>query len=316
MKLKKLIFYLFPAVAFASCSAVYEDLDPCPQGADVSLTFTRNMENKDLYDSQVDCAKLLLFDKNDDFYGEYEYTEGRTLRLDLPVGDYKAIVYGGMSCDNTSFLFTTTPGPGLKYHEVETYLRGTRAAESAADLHDHFHGLGAFSVEEDDMTHRPVTVDLTRNTNRFNISLSYSDNSAISASEYSFELTADNSVSNHENSVKPQGAHVTYRPHGVDTDGKTLTAHLSTPRLTDDLASRLIVRRAGQTDPVVNISLIQYIEKMFKDALPGASLQEYLDREDTWNFEFKLEPDAEDEMHISLTFKINDWTVIINSFDL
>ncbi len=316
MKLKGTFILPVTLLALASCSGFYEDLDPCPQGADVSLTFTRNMLQEDLYDTHVDCAKLLLFDGNDDFFGEYDYVEGRTVNLELPVGDYKAIVYGGMSCENTDFLFTTAPGPGLKYSQVETYLKGTRGSESNRKLHDHFHGLGEFSVEENDMSHRPVTIDLTKNTNNFNVTLSYSDGSAISESNFRFELLADNHVSNHENTVQKQGTQVTYAPHDLTStsSGKEITAHISTPRITLDPSSVLNVYKTGSATPILSIPLIQNIEKIHQDALPGSSLQEYLDREDTWNFEFTLDPES--DKFTGISFKINDWVVIISEWDL
>lgn len=316
MKLKNVLFFSLAPLAFCSCNAIYDDLDACPHGADVSLTYTRNMQAIDKYDTDVDCAKLLLFDGSDDFVGEYEYEGARIVNLELPVGDYKAIVYGGMSCDDTDFLFTTTPGSGLKYDQVETYLSGTRTPESSRKLHEHFHGLGSFTVEEEDMHHRPVTIDLTKNTNSFNVSLSYSDKSPINASEYKFELIADNHVSNHENQVQKQGTPVTYRPHDITTEGngEEITAHLSTPRLTLDRESKLRITKSGETNPVIDISILQYIEQMHHKAMPGSSLQEYLDCEDIWNFEFVLQP--EDEKIVGLSFKINNWIVIINNWDL
>ena len=71
MKLNSYILTLLSA-ALTSCSAVYEDLEPCPTGADVTLTYCKNMQGSDLFDAQVHCAKLLLYNAEGKIIGEYD----------------------------------------------------------------------------------------------------------------------------------------------------------------------------------------------------------------------------------------------------
>ncbi|MDE5552392.1 MAG: FimB/Mfa2 family fimbrial subunit, partial [Muribaculaceae bacterium] len=160
MKLNSYILTLLGAAALTSCSAVYEDLEPCPTGADVRLTYCNNMQATDLYDTHVHCAKLLLYNAEGKFVSEYDYTAAPTLSLDLPVGHYYAIAYGGMTCEDASYQFGSNLEQNHHYTTLETYLKGSRAV-IADKLHTHFHGFGEFTISDTDLAHISTTIDLT-----------------------------------------------------------------------------------------------------------------------------------------------------------
>lgn len=320
MKLKNAIFSVFSVAALCSCSAVYEDLDPCPQGAAVNLTFTKNMQYLDRYGEEVHCATVLIYDSQSRFVGEFPVADGsNNVKIDLPKGDYHAIAYGGMSCVDSNHEFNFDINDPHSYNDLLVYLQGTRAAESSTKLHGHFHGVGNFTVTDDDLTHVPVVIDLVKNTNLISLDLAYSDASPVQKSDFTVTLTADNAVMNHDNSVAKQNQDIIYRPFaetvGTSTtiiNGLTapvLSSEISTCRLTPDSNATLhIADAAGQE--VLTIPLISYIRKMNFDG----SLEDYLDRQDSWHFEFVLDP-ATDKM-AGLSFTINGWTVIINEFDI
>lgn len=303
----------------ASCSAVYEDLEPCPQGADIRLTFTRNMQGEDLFDAEVHCATLLLYDAEGHFLGQYPYTEGHTLKLDLPTGEYHAIAYGGMLCEDADFDFAEALADGHHYSDVQTYIKGTRDVTLSKDLHQHFHGMSDFTITDDDMTHISHVIDLTRNVNNFHVVLSYSDGSTIAADDYHFTITADNAVTDHANNIVKQGESVVYYPHSFDTirageEGASVKANITIGRLEADTEATLkVTTKDGQTVPVY-IDLMEYLAKISKDDMPGGSLQDYLDCQNDWTLEFTLEPES--DKIAGLKFKINDWIVVINNFKL
>lgn len=319
MKLKSQILTLLGVSLLASCSAVYEDLEPCPQGADVRLTFTRNLQGEDLFDAEVHCATLLLYDADGHFLGQYPYTEGSTLKLDLPTGRYHAIAYGGMLCDDADFDFAEALADGHHYADVQTFIKGTRDVSLAKDLHQHFHGVGDFEITDEDMEHISHVIDLTRNINNFHVVLSYADGSTIKADDYRFSITADNAVTDHANNIVKQGEPVVYMPHSFDTtrageEGASIKANITTGKLETDSEATLKVTTKDGSTTAVNIDLMEYLAKISADDMPGASLQDYLDCQNDWTLEFTLEPES--DKIAGLTFKINDWIVVINNFNL
>lgn len=307
----------FFAALCSSCSAVYEDLDPCPQGANVRLTFCNNLSGDDKYDEQVHCAKVLLYDEAGEFVSAHEFT-GPTLSLALEPGKYHAVAYGGMSCEESDFEFSHDLNVPHNYNDLQSWLKGTRAPESTKKLHDHFHGMGDFTISDDDKEFISTSIDLTKNTNSFRIELVYSDGSPIKASDFNYTITADNSVADHKNSVVEQGTEVTYRPHaeGETTDASGVNvawADLSVAHLMGDSKARLSVTNSMK-ETVVNLPLIEYLDKIRQHDAGNLGLQSYLDKQDSWTLRFTL--DRESDLLISLTVKINDWNVIINSWDL
>lgn len=308
---------IFFAAMCASCSAVYEALDPCPQGANVRLTFCNNLSGDDKFDEQVHCAKVLLYDEAGEFVSAHDLN-GSTTSVALEPGKYHAIAYGGMSCEESDFEFSHDLNAPHNYNDLQSWLKGTRAPESTKKLHDHFHGMGDFTISEDDMDFISTSIDLTKNTNSFRIELVYSDGSPIKASAFDYTITADNAVADHKNSVVEQGEEVTYRPHA---EGETEEANginvawadLSVAHLMGNSKARLSVTNSAK-ESVVNLKLIEYLDKIRQLDAGNIGLQSYLDRQDSWTLRFTLDP--EKDLLISLTIKINNWSVIINDFDL
>ncbi|MDE6559336.1 MAG: FimB/Mfa2 family fimbrial subunit [Muribaculaceae bacterium] len=320
MKLTDIFLSAIAAVALTSCSAVYDDLDPCPQGVDMTLTFTRNMNWEDQYDTRVHCAKIRLYDQKGNFFGEYD-VDGNMANLELPVGKYHAIVYGGMSCENASFDFSHSAADAHHYSALETFIKGTRSPESTLQLHSQFHGTGDFEVKWDDLRHREHTIDLTHNVNNFKILLSYSDASEIKPEEYEVTITADNAVTDHSNNVVKQGEDVTYHPYaeGEIADGKKVDGtpapnaylDLSIGRLTTDSNATLHVVRKEDGASMLEIRLVDVLEEIMGKDSKATSLQDYLDRQDAWTLEFTIDPKPS-----FTTIKVNDWLVVINKWDL
>ncbi|MDE6027332.1 MAG: FimB/Mfa2 family fimbrial subunit [Muribaculaceae bacterium] len=327
MKLKNFILSALSGTILCSCSAVYETGDLCPQGAKVNLTFCNNMQEKDLYPAEVHCAKLLLYNGEGNFCGEYEYDKGNTINIDLPVGSYHAIAYGGMSCEDADVAFVNPISAPHSYSELQTYLKDTRADRISRNLHPHFHGAADFTVSLEDMDYTPVAIDLTKNTNAIRVVLKYADGTEIDPGNFNFTVAADNAVSDHANAIVKQGRDVIYTPYltGSESaegkspsrngeDGQSAWADISVARLTADSKAQLKVTPKGSTEPSVDIELISYIEKIKNLDTGTGSLQDYLDRQDSWVLEFNLEPET--DRFSGLTFKINNWEMVINSFDL
>ncbi|MDE5888337.1 MAG: FimB/Mfa2 family fimbrial subunit [Muribaculaceae bacterium] len=323
MKLHKIIIPAIALVMLSSCSMLHDDLEPCRQKVNINLCYTKNMQSIDQFNDKVHCAKVLLYDSDGNFYGQYDYDNVGKLSVVLPPGNYHTIAYGGMACDESDFDFNISLNDAHHYSSLETYIKGTRATESSKDLHDHFHAVGDFTVRAVDTGEVNTTLDLTKNTNRFRVELMYEDGSKISASNFNCYITADNAVTDHSNAVVAQGEDITYRPYQTgagqtdeDADGHKAWmawADITTGRLTEDSAIGLHVDRAAYPDVFIDIPLIEYLEHVRQKELGNMSLQEYLDRQDHWTLTFTIQPDIDQFTIVSL--KINNWNMVLNDYD-
>ncbi|MBD5348191.1 MAG: FimB/Mfa2 family fimbrial subunit [Bacteroides sp.] len=318
MKPKSFILPSFAlALALSSCNAIYEDLAPCPQGVEISLAFTNNMEGVDRVASDVHCSNIFIYDGNGDLYGHYDLDNSNRIDLELPAGNYRAIAFGGMRCDDASFDFSHHPEDFHNYADLLAYIRGTRAPESNARLHDQFHVASDFSVDADDMTHRSMTLDYIRNTNNIRVGLDYEDGTSINPADFNFSITADNYVTDHANNVIPQGADCVYTPCAQGTtpaagDARQYAwAEISTGRLTSDSNARLKITSASDGKTLFDVNLVEYIAKIHPAELPGTNLQEYLDRQNNWTVKFSLEPSGDKIAGLVIT--INGWIINLSN---
>ncbi|MDE6805260.1 MAG: FimB/Mfa2 family fimbrial subunit [Muribaculaceae bacterium] len=322
MKLKNLILPAITVVMLSSCSMFHDELEPCRQKANIRLSYTKNVEGTDKFNEQVHCAKVLLYDGSGTYMGQYDYDAAAGgISVSLPAGNYHAVAYGGMGCDEADFLFADPLSEGHKYSSLMTYLNGTRAGESSKDLHDHFHSTGDFTVAGLDTGEVSTVLDLTKNTNRFRVELMYEDGSAITANDFICTITADNAVTDYANNVVAQGEDVVYRAHttGIGTaetgegDVPMAWSAFTTGRLTADSNITLHVDRTAWPDKTLDLPLIEYLKEVYKHEMTTGTLQDYLDRQDTWNVSVTVQPDH--GRVVVVTLKINDWKLVISGFD-
>lgn len=303
---------------------IHDDLEPCKQKANISLSFTNNMESRDKYAEQVHCAHVQLYDREGKLYGTYPYESDAKLSLMLPLGQYHVIAYGGASCDVTDVDFNHPVDQTHHYSTIETTIKGTRAAELAKDLHAYFHAMGDFTVQALDYGEVNHNLDLIKNTNRFDVELRYTDGSKIAANKFKVYLTADNAVTDHANNVVPQGQDVIYRPFSttecqadkaVDGVKPWLGVYsLSTGRLTAGADMKVHIDRADNSKAVEIIDLDKYLTQLHKKELGSYTYQQYLDRQDTYLVEVEIEPDGDRLIIVSL--KINKWNMVLNDYEL
>lgn len=319
MKHKSLILSSILAAGLCSCSMIHDDnLEPCRQQAVIQLAFTRNLQGTDAYDEQVHCATVLVYDENGNFVEKFDATGRPVITTGLLPGNYHAVAYGGMNCDEADFLFNIPTGEAHSYTSLETFINGTRAGESSKNLHAHFHGTADFTVRALDYGNADASIDFTKNTNNIRVELKYADNMPVAEQDFDVYITADNVVTDHQNALVPQGQDVTYRPfdNGTGTDDNgvpTAWTEFSTGRLTGDCNATLHVVRRYDGQEVVTLPLPAKLNTIRDKELPGATLQEYLDRQDRWTIDFTLDHIVDQYMVIDL--KINNWTVVINDYD-
>ena len=323
---------------------------PEPFVAEFQLRFVYdyNMEFANAFHNQVDCLSAYFFDKDGHLVSVHKILDRELLadenfRLapQLPVGDYHVIAYGDMDCENASFS-NKNLSEGALFSDLHVHLNPDCLIDSTRfRLHNHYYGSADFSV--DPQSNMQATVHMMRNTNSIQVALQHLNGSFIDHNDFIYEITDDNNDFDYENNLLATGE-IKYNPWNtetrstgvVSTDGDddddnpddpdnddidqnwyAAVAQFTTSRLVaqKQTSTTLHVRRAEDGQTVFRIPLINYM-LLFKHDNSGAGLdnmgdQEYLDRENTWNFVFFLKDGLWVDGHII----INDWEVRMNNTD-
>lgn len=325
--LHNLSLLLCLAAAVLASSCVYEDEVPCPCG--VRFVYDMNMEFADAFAAQVDDVTLLIFDAE----GRYLDTRtaqgllgragGSRMELgDLPPGTYRLLAWAGLCNEAAPYALLPAPlVPGeTTLSQLMLRLEGVRQGEHGAPLADVWHGLLTdFTVTG----HSPAegTIRLTKDTNRFRI-LVQTAGQAMHAADYRLGITAANACLGWDNRpVATPDAEVVYRPYVQaeaaieDEAGGTavtaLTAEMATLRLMADGQQRFTVENTARGETLMDIDLIRYLDLMRLDEHAAMPLQEFLDRENTWNIILLMGTDG-----TLLTIQINAWVLVLNQTEL
>ena len=339
--------FALPTAGLLSCSLVREDIAECPNPEiEIRFMYDYNMEYANAFHNQVDCLSVYFFDA-DGHLVDIERVTNRDSLADenyrmkplLPDGNYHVVAYGGMECENASFaphnLATGAHLTDLNVHLNPNCLTDTTRFR----LHNHYYGSGDFTV--DNKADSRATVYMMRNTNSVQIALQHLNGSPIDVNDFIFEITDDNNDFDYANNLLATGE-IKYNPWNtenrstgtVDSDTTldsnaaesstqewhTALAQFTTSRMVarKQTSATLHVRRAEDGDTVFRIPIINYM-LLFKHNNSGAGLeqmsdQEYLDRENSWNFVFFLD-ETKDNMWINTRLIINDWEVRLNNTD-
>ena len=314
---------LLLAGLLSSCSSLIdEDLSDCRYGSGIRfeyLIYDDNGGAADAFATSVDLVTLYIFDDN----GKYiaAKTEGgEALRdpqwrmtLDLDPGKYHVIAWAGL--DGTSFI-----GPqecsGKEDAGVELNCEGML---STSDLHPLWHGAADIVVEKDYTEH---TVSLVKDTRRIRIVLQQINGRPLSADDFDFSITDDNSRLGHDNMPIPSGT-LPYRPYttgqqsvGGGEDGtRAVTvayAELCTSRLVAGNLPRLRIHRTSDDKPVIDIPLLDYL--LLRRA-EGSKLtdQQFLDRNDAYTLVFFLDKNL---LWLKTQIIINGWIIRLNGIEM
>ena len=333
------------AGCFSSCELVREDLAECPSPVvELRFIYDYNMEYANAFHNQVDCLSVYFFDSDGKLVKIEKVTDPALLsdedfrmHPELPAGSYHAVAYGGMDCEQASFS-STTMSENARLTDLHVQLNPACLTDSTRyRLHNHYYGSVDFTTDPEQDTY--ATLPMMRNTNTVHVALQHISGSPIDCKDFIFEITDDNNDFDHENNLLATGE-ITYKPfltdnrstgtqEGIDTTGLQQThvalAQFTTSRLMTRSAATgkqtptlLHVRRASDGATVFRIPLINYMLLFKSDnsaaGLSGMGDQEYLDRENQWNFVFFLD-DSRGDLWVSSRIIINDWEVRLNSTD-
>lgn len=324
-------------LSLSGCSAIYEDLDPCPPtGASVRFVYDYNMEFANAFPAQVDCLNLHVYDENGAFVASFSEStaaladEGYRMTLDLPEGHYHLVAHGGLACENSSFAPVKTPEAGHLHTDLSVAMHPhCLSDDSHRNLHKFFYGALDIDIVTENMT--DATVRMMRNTNDIQIALQHIHGSPVDVKDFNFAIYDDNTLFRHDNEIIPAGE-VKYTPwatanratgtvddNGSRADGQTevqvALAELSVSRLVTYNRPRLHITRASDGSTVVDIPLINYMLLYKSHNIDNMSDQEYLDRENQWNFLLFLD-ETQNDLWINNIIRVNDWTVRLNDVQL
>lgn len=332
----------FPMAGLSSCSTVFDDLSGCGTTVELRFVYDYNMEFANAFPNQVHCLSVYFFDQDGQLVTVERVTdrdllsdEEWRLRPVLPEGDYRVVAYGGMDCDESSFFQAGAMPEGSHFSNLHVQMDNSCLVDdSRRRLHNHFYGAAEFTVDR--KTDTRATVEMMRNTNSIQVALQNENGGQIDVNDFVFEIIDDNNDFDHENNLLTTGE-ITYNPWNTENRSTGLAegsdgtdpskewhaalAQFTTSRLmlrhpqTKPTATTLVVTRVRDGETVFRIPLVNYM-LMFKHDNTGAGLdgmgdQEYLDRENTWNFVFFLK----DNLWLSTHIIINDWEVRLNNTD-
>ncbi|MCM1293758.1 MAG: FimB/Mfa2 family fimbrial subunit [Bacteroides sp.] len=307
-------------------SAIYDGLDPCPQGARLRFVYDYNMEFANAFPSQVHCLTLLIYDGQGRLVDTRTETtsvlsdENYRMTIDLPEGKYHFVAYGGMACENATFKFVDNPTQGSLLTDLSVRMDARCIdANPGVDLHPLFYGDLDLTVEQESTDYVEGTVYMMKDTNNIRILLQNQDGTPLDSKDFTFTITDNNTLFNYKNDVVPTADGNVYNPWasgdaspGTMEDGGDAVlayAEFSTSRLTVGSGAKLIIKSVKDGDVLLSIPLVNYLLLLKSDHYASMGSQEFLDRESRWNMIFFLIDGKWLDTHIV----INDWIVRLNS---
>lgn len=321
-----------------SCGSVFDDLDPCPEGMRLRFIYNYNTEESNSFPSQVECLTVHIYDSQERLIKTVTENsavlsdEDYRMDIDLPAGEYTAVAYGGISCDEASFAHTTSMGSGEQLQSIVMKLKDEHVGRR---LHDLYQGRVSFTVEADTPTYGDATLPMMKLTNHYRILLFKTDGTPTDGNDFDFFIEDSNSLLDYQNlpcatvtsrydsyvkgaieisdDLEQGGEQVPAEvaQSGTTRSDRTSTigyAELSTPRLWLGNAPVLTIYSHEMARNVLRIPLnkMLLLEKGDYDKFDN---QEYLDRNSMWNLTFFLNSD--DTWNNAVIY-INGWRVRIN----
>lgn len=298
--LKKIISCLGIAICMVCpTSCMHDSFDDC--GVYLEFIYNYNMGYIDAFASYVPTVDVFVFNKE----GEFLFTLQATLdqlinhkRMflghDLPFGTYQILTIGGLGPD---FIFSDRNGNELKQgittiEEVQLALRHD-SDEISHEFSNVWFGYPITVEYEADLSLWPLY--LIKNTNRFNLVLTYTGDSRQAIRNdgvvYTFEIHApEEGVYSWINSAIDMNPiiYMPFEEHVEGEPGSLSESHINTCRLFsgEDYDYRLKIKDTRTQEVLWEQDLIFLLSKTKPPSRPDGTvlpLQEYLDRQSDWN---------------------------------
>ena len=337
------------ACLLSSCSMMHDDQSDCRQELRVDFRYDMNMKFADAFSSQVKQVTLYAYSATDGslVYKKTESTDdikahGGYMVLDgLRSGKYNIKVWAeGENRHDDSYTYGQPSSASSDISVLTSRINRTSGErELSHDLTPLYHGL----LTDADLTIdgygvKTVTVPLTKDTNVIRVVLQNASGKKLNAADFSFFIDDDNTFLAYDNSSLRDDS-ITYRPWSkydgiagssgnngnanaaaatrtdseLDTPVSAVVAELTANRLFVEKHPRLRVRNNLNGKTVFSIPLIDYALLVKGNYNRQMSDQEYLDRQDEYNFVFFIDNNYN---WLSASVLINSWRVVLHNTDI
>ncbi len=346
--LKQILLPLLGIAATAtlsSCHAIYDDEGDCAANYRVRFIDDMNLKYADAFDAEVQSMSLYVFNSN----GEMVYYDAQNQDVLTTAGDnyhcmdisslapgkYHVVAWGGVH-EGSSFTLPTMSSRASRMSDLTCKLKRSQTLDNDydlvnEDLDDLFHGAADIVISEADEpgTHT-FDIHLTKNTHRVSVVLQQLNGEALSPTDYDFYIEANNGHLNYDNSVmhdekrflytafeKAAGKAGVYDESAQISSVSAVVARHTVSRLQVqdwDKYERptLTVYNAHSGEKVLSIPLIDYALLVRPNYPKITTDQEFLDRQDEYNFVFFLN----DGRWLDSVIEINSWRIVFNNDDL
>jgi len=286
---------------FAATSCLHDDLSDCHEQVYLKMTYTLNADYIDKFSRSVEEVAVFIYDADEVFVKKEEarvseLIHSNTLPLNLPAGEYTAIVWGNALTDDYEISGTES----LSILRLKLLTQGNQPLHT--DLPHLFHGIIDFEVTRE--KEQEVTVDLIKNTNSIRIVLQgiYETRSAPN-SDYAVRITGSNGIYRYDNTKEEAQSSLQYIPTYTTSEGVSVWADFTVLRLVRDDDLRVQVTEKGDSKIYELLT-----ERLFRSAY--VTTDEDLDRYDNFTLTYTFYEEL-DEFFLT-AIKVEDWEMKID----
>lgn len=317
------LFLVFAGIIFLNSSCIKEGNNPCPNY--LKIIYDYNMEFVDLFHRQGTFLSIFMFDAETGVLVREvkqrmnPFPENYTIKAsDEWLGQrYHIVVWAGLDSDSYEFPTLAAGVSTIEDFQLKVKDYENQLVERGSALEPLWHGT-LTDVMFTDEEEKTFTVSLMKDTKKFRLVVQNLDeNETISKEEVDIRiLSADGWYDNNNNVLDPIDRAITYLPYYIANDAEVgVVAEMNSLRLiTDDKrTNRLHITDKITGEPILDISLITYLNALRLLQYSDMPLQEYLDREDEYYILVFLQRKGNE--WIAAKIEINDWVIRIQDIE-
>lgn len=336
--LKAMTALVAMVLAATSCSMMEDDQTDCPQDLRVAFKYDMNMKFADAFANEVKTVTLYAYDQNGRLALEKQDNVQSIIERggymdvnELPPGNYTLKVWaeGDVRYAN-SYVFGRTETRASEISVLTSRINRTERTINH-DLTGLYHGLVASAdLDLQGFGVKTVRVPLTKDTNVIRVVLQNASGKQLNADDFDFRIDDDNAFLAYDNTPLTRAVSddhlgsmpedsITYRPWAkydgilgnTRAEGETavsaVVAETTVNRLFVEKHPRLTVVNKLNGNTIFSIPLKDYVLLVKGKYNEQMTDQEYLDREDEFDFIFFIDDNHE---WLNSSIFINSWRVV------
>ena len=304
----------------------------------VSFKYDMNMEFTNSFAHAVNSVTLYAFDESGKLAfqkteeGELLKQDDYRMRLDeisvTEKANYDFIVWAGEPNNESFSIPLLTVGKNTK-EDLICQLNRAGGGIVKDNLDDLFHGQSRNLSFGRSASDQNVVVPLVKNTNNIRIVLQQVTGEPLNVKDFTFTLTDKNGKMNYDNTLMEDEV-LTYQPWhtgdgNVKLDDEQYEVVEGITQINVAIAEMTVARLMVEEEPILTITRNEDQKVVLRIPLVDCALlykrqkyadmpdQEFLDREDEYNFTFFLD---EYDNWVSSSIVINSWRVVLQDTDL